>query len=148
MPKLREIEGAKTTSRNNRLTLTLSSSHWGVWYRMLWGFPGSSDSIKNLPAMRETQVPSLGWEDPLEKGMATHFSILAWEFVGKGAWRAIVHGVAELDPTEQFSHSIVFLYFFAVIAEEGFLISLCYSLELFIQMGISFLFSLAFSFSL
>ena len=33
---------------------------------------------KNLPAMQETWVPSLGWEDPLEKGMATHSSILAW----------------------------------------------------------------------
>ena len=35
--------------------------------------------IKNLPAMRETWVQSLDWEDPLEKGMATHFSILVWE---------------------------------------------------------------------
>ena len=34
--------------------------------------------IKNLPVMQETQVQSLGWEDPLEKGMATHSSILAW----------------------------------------------------------------------
>ena len=34
--------------------------------------------VKNLPAMRETQVWSLGWEDPPEKGMATHSSILAW----------------------------------------------------------------------
>ena len=34
--------------------------------------------VKNLPAMWESQVPSLGWEDPLEKGMATYFSILAW----------------------------------------------------------------------
>ena len=34
--------------------------------------------VKNLPAMQETQVPSLGWEDPLEKGTTTHFSILAW----------------------------------------------------------------------
>ena len=34
--------------------------------------------VKNLPAMRETWVPSLGGEDPLEKGMATHSSILAW----------------------------------------------------------------------
>ena len=33
---------------------------------------------KNLPAMHKTQVQSLGWEDPLEKGMATHSSILAW----------------------------------------------------------------------
>ena len=35
-------------------------------------------TVKNLPAMWETQVPSLGQEDPLEKGMATHSSILAW----------------------------------------------------------------------
>ena len=34
--------------------------------------------VKNLPAMQETWVRSLGWEDPLEKEMATHFSILAW----------------------------------------------------------------------
>ena len=34
--------------------------------------------VKNLPAMQETQAQSLGWEDPLEKGMATHSSILAW----------------------------------------------------------------------
>ena len=34
--------------------------------------------VMSLPAMRETQVQSLGWEDPLEKGMATHSSILVW----------------------------------------------------------------------
>ena len=36
--------------------------------------------VKNRPAMCETQIQSLGWEDPLEKGMATHSSILAWRF--------------------------------------------------------------------
>ena len=35
--------------------------------------------VKNLPAVQETQVQSLGWEDPLEKEMATHSSILAWK---------------------------------------------------------------------
>ena len=35
-------------------------------------------TVKNLPAMEETWVRSLGWEDPLEKGMVTHSSILAW----------------------------------------------------------------------
>ena len=35
--------------------------------------------VKNLPAMQETWVGSLGWDDPLEKGMATHSSIPAWE---------------------------------------------------------------------
>ena len=34
--------------------------------------------VKNLPAMWETRVQSLGWEDPLEKGMAIHFGVLAW----------------------------------------------------------------------
>ena len=37
-----------------------------------------AQTVKNLPAMRETQVRSLGWEDALEKGMATHSSILVW----------------------------------------------------------------------
>ena len=41
-------------------------------------FPGGSDG-KRLPAMRETQVQSLGREDPMEKKMATHSSILAWK---------------------------------------------------------------------
>ena len=36
--------------------------------------------VKNLPAMQGTQLQFLNWEDPLEKGMATHFSILAWKF--------------------------------------------------------------------
>ena len=40
-------------------------------------FPGGS-AVKNLPAKQETRVQSLGWEDPLEKGMATHSSALAW----------------------------------------------------------------------
>ena len=38
-----------------------------------------AQTVKNLPAMRETRVPSLGQEDPLEKGMATHSSVLSWE---------------------------------------------------------------------
>ena len=42
-----------------------------------------AQTIKNPPAMQETQVQFLGWEDPLEKGMATHSSILAWEIPGQ-----------------------------------------------------------------
>ena len=37
-----------------------------------------AQTVKNLPAMQETRVRALGWEDPLEKGMATYSSILAW----------------------------------------------------------------------
>ena len=53
--------------------------------------------VKNLPAVQETQVRSLGREDPLEKEMATHSSILAWKIPWReeGAWQAAVHGVAE-----------------------------------------------------
>ena len=41
------------------------------------GFPSSS-AVKNLPAIQETQVQSLGWEDPLEEVMTTHSNVLAW----------------------------------------------------------------------
>ena len=51
--------------------------------------------IKNPPVMLDTWVPSLGWEDPLEKGMATHSSVLAWKIpMDNGAWWVIVHGVS------------------------------------------------------
>ena len=50
----------------------------------------------NLPAMQETWVQSLGWEDPLEEGMPTHSSILAWENPrDRGAWHAAVDGVTK-----------------------------------------------------
>jgi len=52
-----------------------------------------------------------------------------------------------LEEISSLSHFVVFLYFFALIAEEGLLIYSCYSLELCIQMFISFLFSFAFRFS-
>ena len=52
--------------------------------------------VKNLSAMRDTRVQSLGWEDPLEKEMAIHSSVLAWKNPMKGgAWQATVHGVAK-----------------------------------------------------
>ena len=50
--------------------------------------------VKNLPAVQETWVQSLGWEDPLEKEMATYSSILAWEI--PWTWWAIVYGVARV----------------------------------------------------
>ena len=53
--------------------------------------------VKNPPAMWETWVRSLGWKDPLEKGKATHASILAW----RTPWT--INGVAESNMTEQLS---------------------------------------------
>ena len=57
---------------------------------------------KNLPAMQETWVRFQGWEDPLEKEMATHSSILAScleNLKNRGAWQATVHGLQEPDTT-------------------------------------------------
>ena len=55
-----------------------------------------SQTVKNLPAMCETWIQSLGWEDPLEKSMATHSSILAWRIpMDRGTWQVTVLGVAK-----------------------------------------------------
>ena len=56
-------------------SLSFSSKHLKISLGMV------AQMVKNLPAMLETQVQSLGWEDPLEKGMATHSSILAWRIL-------------------------------------------------------------------
>ena len=60
--------------------------------------------VKNAPAMWETWVPSLGWEDSLKEslgGMVTHSSILAWRIpIDRGAWWATVHRVTEWDTIE------------------------------------------------
>ena len=55
-----------------------------------------SQMVKNLPAMHEAWVLSLGGKDPLEEGMATHSSILAWRNpMDRGAWQTAVHGVVK-----------------------------------------------------
>ena len=58
--------------------------------------------VKNLPAMKDTGIQSLDQEDPLEKGMATHSSILTWKtpWTEESGGLHTVHGVAELDMTE------------------------------------------------
>ena len=54
--------------------------------------------VKNLPVLQKTWVHSLGWEDPLENGMATHTSILASSISGldRRAWQATVHKVSKI----------------------------------------------------
>ena len=52
--------------------------------------------VKNPPAVQESWVRSLGWEDSLEEGMSTHSSILPWRIpIGRGAWWATVHTVSK-----------------------------------------------------
>ena len=67
--------------------LTTQILQWTFCHTCLWTSL-VAQLVKNLPAMQETWVRSLGWEDPLEKGMATHSSILAWRI----SWT--IHGVA------------------------------------------------------
>ena len=55
-----------------------------------------AQAVKNPPAMQETWVQSLGWDDPLEEGMTTHSSILVWTIsMDRGAWWAAIHGVTK-----------------------------------------------------
>ena len=56
--------------------------------------------VKNLPAMQDTWVQSLGWEDPLEKEMATHSSILAWRIPWTEEPGLVLHGVTKSHPGE------------------------------------------------
>ena len=78
---------------------------FSLWSNKCWQFDLSSayssrascgSDGKESPAIQETWVWSLGWEDSLEEGMATHSSILAWRIsMDKGAWQAAVHRVAK-----------------------------------------------------
>ena len=63
--------------------------------------------VKNLPAMQETRVRSLGQEDPLEGVMAIYSSVLAWRILWPEETGGLVCAVAELDTTEQLTHSVI-----------------------------------------
>ena len=68
------------------------------------GFPGSSDS-KESACSQEAWVCTLGWEDPLEKGMATHFSILAWRIPWTEESGRLQFMRSQLDMTERLTLS-------------------------------------------
>ena len=69
----------------------------GIGYPLQYSWASLvAQMVKNLPAMWETWVRSLDWEDPQEEGMATHPSILAWRIpMDRGAPRATVYGVTK-----------------------------------------------------
>ena len=68
----------------------------------------AAQMVKNPPAMQETWAQSLGWEDPLEEGMATHSSIPAWRFLmDREAWKVTVHGATQSDTTERINTYIL-----------------------------------------
>ena len=72
--------------------------------------------VKNLPTMLETWVRSLGWEDPLEEGMATYSHILAWRIpMDREVWWATVFGISESDTKERLSTAHVYFYFHHIV---------------------------------
>ena len=81
------------------LKLTIQKTKPLKWkFLIVQGASLVAQMVKNLPAMRETQVQSPGQEDPLEKEMATHSSILAWRIPWtEEPGRATVHGVAKIQ---------------------------------------------------
>ena len=66
--------------------------------------------VKNQPAMWEIWIQSLGWEDPLEEGMATHSNIVSWRNpIDSGAWRATIHELANswTRLSDQAQHTVI-----------------------------------------
>ena len=88
--RLLEMQNLKDHSRFLNRNLHINS--FSKWIKE---FPASS-MVKNQPAMWETWVQPLGWEDALEEGMATHSIILDWRIpTDRGGWQAMVHGVVK-----------------------------------------------------
>ena len=82
----------KSLCRGRRITCAFY--YFNASLKAHYGASLVAQTVKNLPAVQETWVRLLGWEDPLEKGMATHSSILAWRIPRTGGvWWAIVQRV-------------------------------------------------------
>ena len=88
----------------------------GIGYSLLYSWTSLvAQRVKNLPTMQETWIQSLGWEDPLDKGMAIHSSMLAWRIPYRGASWAIVHRAANSQTQLSDKHLILlFLHGIAV----------------------------------
>ena len=80
----------------------------GIGYSLQYSWASLvAQTTKNPPVMWETWVQFLGWENPLEKGMATHSSIPAWRIPkDRGAWQPAVHGVAKSQTPLSTKHSM------------------------------------------
>ena len=85
-----EVQLKENRTQGKSLSIDLRAHMRSLWASLL------AQMVKNLPAMQETWVQSLGGEDPLGEGMATHSSILTWRIpMDRGAWQARVHGVTK-----------------------------------------------------
>ena len=97
-------------TQNSTATIkeNLAASYKIIYNIIKWlsyqGLSLVAQMVKNMPAMWETWVQSLGWEDSLEEGMATHSTIFARRIpMDRGAWQATDHRAAESDRAEQLS---------------------------------------------
>ena len=99
----------------------VSALEFEAGYLFRWGFPAGSAVKKNLSAVREMQVWSLGGEDPLEEEMATHSSILAWRI----PWTEKPSGLQfmghkQSDTTEWLTHICQALFFLIMVSYHHF----------------------------
>ena len=127
----------KWTESESRLVVSDSLRPHGLY--SWWNSPGQNTGVGSLSLLQgifPTQGSNLG---------LPHCRWILYQLSHKGSPRPLVSLI--FLKRSRLSRSVVFLYFFSLIAEESFLISSCYSLELCIQMFISFLFSFAFRFS-
>ena len=89
--------------------------------------------LKKPPVIRETWVQSLGWEDPLEEGMATHSSILAWRIpMDRGAWQAAVHRVTKSRTwlsNQACIHMLVYVSIYSIFEYIFMFIQYIYSID-------------------
>ena len=131
------------------LLCCLSSFIYYIYINSLLGFPDSS-VVKNPPAMQETQgtpVQSLGREDPLEKGMATHSSIFAWEIHGQRSLAGhSPYGQKESDTSEHTQKSLLDTRF--VNNSVGYLSFFCLFILFIASFAVQKLFSLMWSYFL
>ena len=84
-----------------------------------------AQSVKNLPAVQKTRVRSLGWEDPLEKEMATHSSILAWKI----SWTQQEPGGLQSMGSQRVGHDNILWKYFFLILRVVFSFCLCFPLQ-------------------
>ena len=109
LSEVSQIWGFQGSSAGKESTCSVGDSIWipelgsspeeGIGYPLqyFW-FSLVAQRVKNPLLMWKTWVQSLGWEDPLEEGMATHSNILSWRIpMDRGAGQAIVHGIAKIQ---------------------------------------------------
>ena len=104
---------------------------YSLCYYYFCGLPWWAQTVKNLPTVQEIWVGSLGWEDPLKKGMAIHCSSLQNSYLensmDRGTWWVIVHGVSKSGTRLSDEHYFTYSFFLLLLlSDEGHLFLLSF----------------------